>query len=570
MMFEPPTTNASAGAKSIASLEDYIEAVRRRKVLVLLSTLGLLALSMWFTSSRTKEYRAYASVVVNPSPVGSTSTALVAPNLEREAALIVSDEIALGARAAAGAGIGTASAGFKPASDIIGISTTSTSPSYAAALATAFVNQYVKTRVGEQKNFYAVADKQIGDELDGIRARVEEAKKQISALDARRTTVTLTPATVAEARVKELEAIAIDRGALGTNIAYDELRVRALETVASDSKKAQATQLPAAAVNSTAGVPSTPIGLKAPILWVTGALVGLAIGIIAAFTRERLDRRANASRDVELALGGRVLGAVPPFGFRNRSGKWALVMANEASGNAAQGAREAYRRLRSSVLFLSRGEKVNRIVVTSNRPSEGKSTTSANLALSLALGGTRVALVSADLRRSSLERTFGLNNDRGLTSYLSGSTDVLRQERIDGFEDLVIIPAGPEVANPGEMLGSTRFAQCIENLALEFEIVIIDTPPLSVAADALAAGNCADGIMVVVDGNRTETTDLLAIRSQIDRSGNKLLGAILNRDNSDKKSWFSRRDNYGYYNDGPPPKGRGQMPAPAPAEFVSR
>jgi capsular exopolysaccharide synthesis family protein len=568
MMFEPPSTNASAGPKSIASLEDYIEAVRRRKVLVLLTTLGVLALSMWFTSSRIKEYRAYSSAVVSPSPVGSTSTALVAPNLEREAALIVSDEIALAARASAGAGIGTASASFKPLSDVIGISTTSTSPSYAAALATAFVSQYVKTRVDDQRNFYAVADKQTSDELDAIRARVDDAQKQINALDARRLVATSNP--VADARAKELEAIAVDRSGFASNIVYDQIRIRALETVLSDSKKAQATQLPAAKVNSAATVPSTPMGLKAPILWIAGALLGLALGIVAAFTRERLDRRANASRDVELALGGRVLGAVPPFGFRNRSGKWALVMANEASGNAAQGAREAYRRLRSSVLFLSRGEKVNRIVVTSNRPSEGKSTTSANLALSLALGGTRVALVSADLRRSSLERTFGLNNDRGLTSYLSGSTDVLRQERIDGFEDLVIIPAGPEVANPGEMLGSTRFAQCIENLALEFEIVIIDTPPLSVAADALAAGNCADGIMVVVDGNRTETTDLLAIRSQIDRSGNKLLGAILNRDNSDKKSWFSRRDNYGYYNDGPPPKGRGQAPAPAVAEFVSR
>jgi capsular exopolysaccharide synthesis family protein len=569
MIFEPPSPASNAGAKSIASLEDYIEAVRHRKFLVILSTLGLVALSIWFTSSRTKEYRAYSSVVVSPTPVGSTSAVLVAPNLEREVALIVSDEIAQAARSAAGTGIGKATAGFKPLSDVIGITATSTSPSYAAALATAYANEYVTRRIEAQKSFYAVADKTAGDELDILRKRAGDAQNQIIEIDARINVSVASP--LSDARTKDIAALSADRSELTSNLIQDQVRIRALEGQLSDSRRVQATQLPAAQVISAASVPSTPTGLKAPILWVAAGLLGLAIGIVAAFTRERLDRRANASRDVELALGGRVLGAVPPFGFRNRSGKWALVMANDASGAPAQRAREAYRRMRSSVLFLSRGEKVNRIVVTSNRPSEGKSTTSANLALSLALGGTRVALVSADLRRSSLERTFGISNDRGLTSYLSGSTDVLRQERIDGFEDLVIIPAGPEVANPGEMLGSTRFAQCIENLAREFEIVIIDTPPLSVAADALAAGNCADGIMVVVDGNRTETTDLLAIRSQIDRSGNKLLGAILNRDNSEKKSWFNRRDNYGYYNDGPPPaKGRGKMPAPAPSELASR
>jgi capsular exopolysaccharide synthesis family protein len=568
MMFEPVTQAPASGAKSIASLEDYIEAVRRRKALVILTTLLALALSVWMASNRTKEYRTGSSVVVSPTPVGSTSLAPVAPNLERETALLLSDEIGQAARTTAGTGIGRVTASFKPASDVIGISATSTNPSYAAALATAYANEYVNRRLAAQKAFYTLADKQVTDELDLVNKRITDAEAQMNAFDQRRILLGLAPA--GEAKTKELEAIAVDRNQFATNVAQDQYRVRTLETSLTDSRKVQVTQLPAAAVISAANVPSTPVGLRAPVLWLAGGLLGLALGIVAAFTRERLDRRASASRDVELALGGRVLGSIPPFGFRSRSGKWALVMANDKTGAAAQRARESYRRLRSSVQFLSRGEKITRIVVTSNQPYEGKSTTSANLALSLALGGTRVALVSADLRRSSLERTFGIDNERGLSSFLNGSTDVLRQERIDGFEDFVLVPSGPEPANPGELLGSVRFVQAMEWLSKDFEIVIVDTPPLSAAADALAAANSCDGMVIVVDGNRTETTDLLAIRNQIDRSGNKLLGAVLNRDTSNKTSWFHRRDRYGYYSDGPVAKPGGQVREPAATEFVTR
>lgn len=563
MQFEPMPGSTGTATKSIASLEDYLEAVRRRKALVAICTIGLLALSMWFTSNRTKQYRTAARVVVSPSPVGSTSGAPVAPNLERETALIVSDSIAEAARGAAGNGYGTVTATFTPLSDVVVVQAESTNPSYAAALATAYAEEYVNRRVTAQKDFYTATGKQLTDELASVQARIADAQKSLSDLDARRVNANGLPA--GDVRSRELENITAANQTLQASLNQDQARLRALEQQLLDYRRTQSTQLPAAAIISAAGVPSKPTGLRPIVLWITAALVGLALGVVAAFTRERLDRRAAASRDVELALGTRMLGTVPRFGWRNRSGKWALIMANDTPGQGAQKAREAYRRLRSSVMFLQRGENIRRVVITSHRPQEGKSTTSANLAISIALGGTRVALVSADLRRSSLERTFGMNNDLGLTSFLTGVTETLRKERVDGIEDLTIIPAGPEVGNPGELLGSARFAQAIEWLSAEYDLVIIDTPPLSVAADALAAAGQADGVIVVVDGDRTETTDLLAIRSQLDRSGNRLLGAVLNRDSSDKGGFFNR-GGYGYYSESAAPKRFGRKPARAAVE----
>jgi capsular exopolysaccharide synthesis family protein len=293
--------------------------------------------------------------------------------------------------------------------------------------------------------------------------------------------------------------------------------------------------------------PNARLGLSDRVFWVVALLLGLLFGVVGAFLRERLDRSVQVAKDVELALGGRVIGAIPKFGIRARRGQWSLVMAHGRGTAAIQRTREAYRRLRTSVMFVAKADGVKTVVVTSNRPAEGKSTTAANLAISLALGGVKTVLVSADMRRSSIEASFGLSNDRGLSSYLSGNTDTIRSERIAGVENLVVIPAGPEPSNPGELLGTDRFAALLEHLRTLHDMIVIDTPPLGAAADSLVAASLSDGLIVVVDGSKTDTTDLLEMRNELDRTGIRLLGAVLNRDTSQPKGIFGRRSRYGYY-----------------------
>ena len=115
-----------------------------------------------------------------------------------------------------------------------------------------------------------------------------------------------------------------------------------------------------------------------------------------------------------------------------------------------------------------------------------------------------------------------------------------------GVENLAVIPAGPTPANPGELLGSARFRDLIRRLEATYEYVVVDTPPVLSAADSIAASASVGGVVVLVDSRRTDTSTLLQVRSDLDRAGARVLGAILNRDRSRDAGFFSRRDRYAY------------------------
>jgi receptor protein-tyrosine kinase len=163
----------------------------------------------------------------------------------------------------------------------------------------------------------------------------------------------------------------------------------------------------------------------------------------------------------------------------------------------------------------------------------------------MAMGGMDVALVSGDLRRPSLEATLDVPNNRGLTDFLSGAIDQPYEVTLDEYAGLTFLPAGQPTANPGELLGSNRFKRLIAGLEETHDIVIIDTSPIGVTADAAGAATAADGVLMVVDGRRTDTSDLLNIRDEFRSTGTSVVGAVLNRDASRSGGLFRRR--YGYY-----------------------
>jgi capsular exopolysaccharide synthesis family protein len=529
------------GQPSVATLEDYLDAIRKRKLLALI--VAALALLPWvmYTQRRTLTYTTRATVVVNPSRVGSTDGRIVTPRLDREAAVLTGDQVAAAAAKISGPASGSVSATFKPDTDVITIKSTSTIPSDAAKLANSRAKAYVDQRVAEQEAFYTTSFATLRQQLDEVNKRIAAAQTQIAALDAQRAEIVRASPTTAAQLVTPLDS---DRNALVTQIASDNTRARTAESDIAALERERTTQLPAARLVLEAGVPGAADGLGNRIFWIAGLLIALVLGTVASFLRERLDRKATGSRDIELALGRVVLGAIPKFGFRARSR--ALVMADDNDDRRLHGAQEAYRRLRSSLVFLARSEDIQSIVVTSQAAGEGKSTTAANLALTLASSGSNVTLISADIRRPSLESLFGVSNMVGLSSYLGGIIDNVPRERVGGMFPFDLIPSGPAVANAGELLASSRFSRLIAELTQDGGFVIVDTPPMSATADALAAAGATDGVVVVVDGARTETTDLLGLRSDLDRSGHRLIGAIMNRD-ATQRGLFSRRSNYGYY-----------------------
>jgi capsular exopolysaccharide synthesis family protein len=551
MIYEPQAKSAD---RSVAGLEDYIEAVRKRKALVAGCFLAALALTSVYTSRRQPTYTASAAVLLYPTPLAGVlaNGQFSSPQLDREAQILSSELIGSIARQSVPAdqAAGAVSTSFTPSSDVLSISVTAPTPAGSAALASAYATAYVDTRVADQTAFFEKNLTLLIEEISSIDSRIAPALTKLDELDQQRADIISTvPQNDQESASRQSlsELIATERAQLSADVSQDQARRRQLETEQNNLIRSRDTMKPAAVLISDASAPGAPNGASNKFFWLIGGLLGLSIGMAGAFIRERLDRSVQVARDVELALGGRVIGAIPKFGMRARRGQWSLVMVKGRGTAAIQRTREAYRRLRSSVQFLSKADAVKVIVVTSNRPAEGKSTTAANLAISLALGGSKTVLVSADMRRPSLEMSFGLANDRGLSTYLSEKSDTIRSERIAGVEKLLVIPAGPEPSNPGELLSSPRFVALLEHLRASNDIIIIDTPPLGAAADSLTAAAQADGLIAVVDGSKTDTTDLLEMRNELDRAGIRLLGAVLNRDTSQPKGIFGRRSRYGYY-----------------------
>ena len=384
----------SDSAQSTASLEDYLEALRKRKYLALgFTCFGLLA-GFGFANRQPTIYEAGARVLVNPTRVGSSNNSLVTPRPDREVAVLQGDETSKAAIDAASKQVpgasGSISVSFRPDSDAIGLVASSTNPQYSAALANAYVNTYVSRRVRDQQKFYDVSIESSNAEITQFQKRIAEAEARATDLDVRRGEIAKVAGGTS---TQEYQSLSTTRDAIKQQVGSDYNSVRAAEQRVNELNRERSIQLPAASIVSSARVPDSPSGLPKWAYWFAGGFVGAILGTVAAFLRQRLDRSAQASSEVELALGSQVLGGVPAFGWRFRSGTSALVMANARPPRSIQRAQEAYRRLRGALMFLQRAGEARSIVFTSNHPMEGKSTTAANVALAVASGGSRSIVI---------------------------------------------------------------------------------------------------------------------------------------------------------------------------------
>lgn len=208
-------------------------------------------------------------------------------------------------------------------------------------------------------------------------------------------------------------------------------------------------------------------------------------------------------------------------------------------------AAEAYRSLRTNLQFAELDRPCRSIVVTSASPGEGKTTTAANFAVISAQVGTSVCLIDADLRRPSMHRLFGLPNNEGLTSSLVQGRPFAELAVATRVPNLYVLPTGPLPANPAEIVGSRRMRTFIEAATSKFELVILDTPPILPASDAVALSAQCDGVILVV---RAGTVPHDVVRHAVERLQgvkSRLLGVLLNRLDARKSGQY--KDYYRYY-----------------------
>lgn len=200
---------------------------------------------------------------------------------------------------------------------------------------------------------------------------------------------------------------------------------------------------------------------------------------------------------------------------------------------------EAYRSLRSNIEYSSFDDEYRAIVVTSSVPGEGKSTTSGNLALSLAQSGNKVLLVDCDMRKPSIHKKFKISNISGTAELL------LRKESFEDVanfynENLTIITAGKIPPNPSEMLSSRAMTAFIKEMKKEFKYIILDTPPLQAVTDAQVLSTKADGVLLVIRAGSTKREMVLNSVDLIKKVQGKVIGTVLN-------GVENKKNNYYYY-----------------------
>lgn len=187
---------------------------------------------------------------------------------------------------------------------------------------------------------------------------------------------------------------------------------------------------------------------------------------------------------------------------------------------------DAYKKIRTNILSSMHERGFNCIAVTSQCKNEGKSTTSANLAITMSMLGKRTLLIDADLRRPSLHDIFRLKNRTGLSTALTGTSDVYSAICTEVLRDFHVMPSGPVPDNPADLLGSANMERLIRLLYKFYDCIIIDTPPLCVANDALMFGEFTAGVVLVVRENKTTHQDLKNALLTISLAKSDLIGVV--------------------------------------------
>ena len=190
---------------------------------------------------------------------------------------------------------------------------------------------------------------------------------------------------------------------------------------------------------------------------------------------------------------------------------------------------EAYKTLRTNIQFSFPDGKLKVLLITSSSPAEGKSTTAANLAITMAESGMRVLLLDSDLRKSAQHRAFGVPNTKGLTNVLVENADYKQLVQNPGIKGLDILTSGPKPPNPSELLGSEKMKDFVETLKEDYDLIILDTPPVLPVTDAAVLSPLADGVVLVAAHGRATYDALYQAKLSLEKVNAKILGVLLNR-----------------------------------------
>ena len=283
---------------------------------------------------------------------------------------------------------------------------------------------------------------------------------------------------------------------------------------------------------SEALIPDKAVSPKISLNLALGGFLGLVLGIGLALLLEAMDKSLKTVEEAKQLLGYPLLGSIPRLSYKEGMGSELPIRDNPYSSASA-----AFEMLMTNLNFTLSDNKLRVILVTSSIPSEGKSFVAANLAVAKAQMGCRVLLVDADMRRPRQHEIWQLPNFMGLSNVLVGQSELTKTTQV--MVGLELLTSGTIPPNPVALINSQRMDLLIKEYAKEYDFVIFDTPPLSVAAETQILGKLVDGMLLVVRPGVVDSPKAIATKSLVEQSGQQVLGMVVNGAASES--------DYGYY-----------------------
>ena len=339
---------------------------------------------------------------------------------------------------------------------------------------------------------------------------------------------------------KGIEYSVLDRDVESSKQLYESLLQRSKETGVSSELKSSNIRVIDQAERPRA--PVTPrTGMNMLLALVSGSI--LAFGL--AFFFEYLDSRIKTPDELKAHLGLPSLGMVPALDPKAWKDKEPLLHAGVPPGFA-----EAFRTIRTNVLFSSAEEGSRVLVVTSTGPGEGKTTVATNLAIGFAQAGQRVLLIDADMRRPRVHNVFGLKQEPGLSNLMVGNAKASETVHKTPVPGLWILGAGRIPPNPAELIGSQRFRDFLNSLKEHFDLILVDSPPVMAVTDAAIVAHAANGVVFVVGAEMTSRNAARAAVEHLEQGRAHFVGAVLNRVELERNAYYYShyyRREYGAY-----------------------
>jgi non-specific protein-tyrosine kinase len=397
----------------------------------------------------------------------------------------------------------------------------------AADIANEVVRVFIAQNVDFQSSRYAASIANLQTELEQIQADIERTEANLEAYDDEE--MDLTPEQIIE-RNRQEALLSEYRGNHATLLeSYEQIRL----TQAQSSDRVTVVE---------EALSGTPVGSASRTRAIQGALVGIALAVGGVLLIEYLDDTVRSVEEVANITGVPLLGMIGDIRSVEKRLNHVLVTVEKPRSTIS----ESYRILRTSLESTSPESPPRTILITSSGPGEGKTTTSANLAVALAQAGNRVILVDADMRRASLHKLFGQDNNRGISTALmeTGGHLMSAHWKNTAIDNLYLMPSGPLPPNPADILQSHRTAELVAGLREQFDTVILDSPPVLAVADPTLLARICDATLLVVLANTTRAGALQRAKEQLLQSGASLRGVALNRVTVLDDSYYY----YHYYN----------------------